>query len=110
MQHHIVITENLTPIYLTQKIRIGMEKIEHLKVGAILFWIPFGLKTKSKKQALKKYLSGDYTLGKLDRRGQRINIRVTIPRKGKSGSVSFITGWMLMPNGKLKLNTPYGVK
>ena len=68
------------------------------------------LKNEIEKQALKKYLSGDYTLGKLDRRGQRINIRVTIPRKGKSGSVSFITGWMLMPNGKLKLNTPYGVK
>ena len=68
------------------------------------------LKNQSEKQALQKYLSGDYTLGKLDRRGQRIDIRVTIPRKGKSGSVSFITGWMLMLNGKLKLNTPYGGK
>ena len=68
------------------------------------------LKNQIEKQALEKYLSGDYTLGKLDRRGQRIDIRVTIPRKGKSGSVSFITGWMLMPNGKLKLNTPYGGK
>ena len=48
-----MITENLTPIYLTQKIRIGMEKIEHLKVGAILFWIPFGLKTKSRNRHLK---------------------------------------------------------
>ena len=68
------------------------------------------LKNEIEKQALEKYLSGDYTLGKLDKRGQRINIRVTIPRKGKSGSVSFITGWMLMLNGKLKLNTPYGGK
>lgn len=68
------------------------------------------LKNQIEKQALEKYLSGDYTLGKLDRRGQRIDIRVTIPRKGKSGSVSFITGWMLMLNGKLKLNTPYGGK
>ena len=55
MQHHIVITENLTPIYLTQKIHIDMEKIEHLKVGAILFWIPFGLKTKSRNRHLKSY-------------------------------------------------------
>ena len=68
------------------------------------------LKNEIEKQALKKYLSGDYTLGKLDRRGQRINIRVTIPRKDGSVSVSFITGWMIMPNGKLKLNTPYGGK
>jgi len=49
-------------------------------------------------------------LGKLDIRGQRINIRVTIPRKDGSGDVSFITGWMVLPNGKLKLNTPYGGK
>lgn len=68
------------------------------------------LKNEIEKQALKKYLSGDYMLGKLDRRGQRINIRVTIPRKDESGGVSFITGWMMMPNGKLKLNTPYGGK
>lgn len=68
------------------------------------------LKNEIEKQALEKYLSGDYTLGKLDRRGQRINIRVTIPRKDESSSVSFITGWMIMPNGKLKLNTPYGGK
>lgn len=71
---------------------------------------PIWLKNEIEKQALKKYLSGDYTLGKLDKRGQRINIRVTIPRKDGSVSVSFITGWMIMPNGKLKLNTPYGEK
>ena len=71
---------------------------------------PIWLKNEIEKQALKKYLSGDYTLGKLDKRGQRINIRVTIPRKDGSVSVSFITGWMIMPNGKLKLNTPYGGK
>lgn len=68
------------------------------------------LKNEIEKQALEKYLSGDYTLGKLNRRSQRINIRVTIPRKNETGSVSFITGWMIMPNGKLKLNTPYGGK
>lgn len=68
------------------------------------------LKNEIEKQALEKYLSGDYTLGKLDKRGQRINIRVTIPRKDETGDVSFITGWMIMPNGKLKLNTPYGGK
>ncbi len=68
------------------------------------------LKDEIEKQALEKYLSGNYALGKLDSRGQRINIRVTIPRKYELGSVSFITGWMVMPDGKLKLNTPYGGK
>ena len=62
------------------------------------------------RQAREKYISGEYTLGKLDIRGQRIDIRVTIPRKDGSGDVSFITGWMVLPNGKLKLNTPYGGK
>ena len=68
------------------------------------------LKSEIERQARQNYLSGDYTLGKLDKRGQRLNIRITIPRKNKTESVSFVTGWMVMPNGKLKLNTPYGGK
>ena len=68
------------------------------------------LKDEIERQAREKYASGEYTLGKLDIRGQRINIRVTIPRKNEPGDVSFITGWMVLPNGKLKLNTPYGGK
>ena len=31
-------------------------------------------------------------------------------RKNRQDDVSFITGWMVLPNGKLKLNTPYGGK
>ena len=68
------------------------------------------LKDEIERQARERYTSGEYTLGKLDIRGQRINIRVTIPRKDGLGEVSFITGWMVLPNGKLKLNTPYGGK
>ena len=68
------------------------------------------LQEEIERQAREKYVSDEYTLGKLDIRGQRINIRVTIPRKDDSGDVSFITGWMVLPNGKLKLNTPYGGK
>ena len=66
------------------------------------------LQKELERQAIEKYLSGEYMLGKLDRNGQRASIRVAIPRRDKEGSVSFITGWMIMPNGKLKLNTPYG--
>lgn len=68
------------------------------------------LKDEIERQATVKYSYGEYTLGKLDTRGQRINIRVTIPRKQEPGDVSFVTGWMVLPNGKLKLNTPYGGK
>lgn len=68
------------------------------------------LKDEIEKQALEKYTAGEYQLGKLDQNGQRINIRVTISRRLGSESVSFVTGWMIMPNGKLKLNTPYGGK
>ncbi len=68
------------------------------------------LQKELERQALEKYLSGEYTLGKLDKYGQRISIRVTIPRKSGDGNVSFITGWMVYPDGKLKLTTPYGGK
>lgn len=61
------------------------------------------------RQAFEKYLSGDYILGKLDETGQRISIRIEIPRKDGSGTVSFISGWMLEPGGKLRLTTPMEV-
>ena len=47
-------------------------------------------------------------LGKLYLFGQRLNIRVEIPRKDGRGVVSFITGWTARPHGEIKLNTPYG--
>ena len=68
------------------------------------------LKAEMEKQALEKYVSGEYALGKLDKYGQHISIHIEIPRKDRSGTVSFLSGWMVKPNGKLKLNTPYGGK
>lgn len=68
------------------------------------------LKKEVEKQALEKYVSGDYMLGKLNQDGQRISIRVEIPRKDKSETVSFVTGWMVYPNGHIQLTTPYGGK
>ena len=62
------------------------------------------------RQAKEKYVAREYELGKLDIYGQRINIIIEIPRRDREGIVTFITGWMLEPNGKLKLNTPYGGK
>lgn len=68
------------------------------------------MKEEMEKQGLKKYIAGEYTLGKLNERGQRISIRVEIPRKDKGETVSFITGWMVYPNGYIQLTTPYGGK
>ena len=68
------------------------------------------LQKEIEKQGLENYISGNYTLGKLDYNGQRISIRVEIPRKNQKGTVSFITGWMVYPNGLIRLATPYGGK
>ena len=53
-------------------------------------------------------LDFDTALGLLNKYGQRISIRIEIPRKDKKDTVSFISGWMVWPNGKINLSTPYG--
>ncbi len=68
------------------------------------------LQEESEKQALEKYVDGDYELGLLNDYGQRINIRVSIPRKDTGEMVSYITGWMVCPNGAIRLVTQYGGK
>lgn len=68
------------------------------------------LKNEIEKQCLENYRNGNYQLGRLNEQGQRISIRVEIPNKTHGGMVSFITGWMIRPNGQITLNTPYGGK
>lgn len=68
------------------------------------------LQAEIERQGREKYAAGEYSLGKLNDNGQRISIRATIPRKDGSGEVSFITAWMVYPNGRIKLVTPYGGK
>ena len=68
------------------------------------------LQNEIEKQGKQQYLLGNYELGVLNMRGQRISIRVTIPRKKGTGEVSFVTGWMVNPGREIKLNTPYGGK
>lgn len=68
------------------------------------------LQAEVERQGLEKYISGKYYLGKLNDKGQRISIRIEIPRKNKEDKVSFITGWMVYPNGSIRLTTPYGGK
>ena len=68
------------------------------------------LQQELERQCLEKYISGEYELGKLNEEGQRISIRVEIPHKNSSGNVSFMTGWMVHPDGHIRLTTPYGGK
>ena len=68
------------------------------------------LQVEIERQAKERYIAGKYTLGKLNWNGQRVSIRVIIPRRDGTGEVSFITGWMVEPGGKLRMTTPYGGK
>lgn len=59
-----------------------------------------------KKQALEKYCKGEYKYKGRGYRNPRIEIIIDI--KNKFGVVQHIkTGWNLLPNGELKLSTPY---
>ena len=66
------------------------------------------LQQEFERQAKEKYESGNFTLGKLDRYGQRISIEIELPRKDRMGTVKFISGWMVYPNGVIKNATPMG--
>ncbi|RBB31495.1 adhesin, partial [Burkholderia reimsis] len=61
------------------------------------------------QQAAQKYAQGQYTLGKLDQYGQRINIEIALPGKGgAAGQTSYLrSGWMIQGDGSIKLNTPF---
>ena len=104
-QRQLVITANTTHIYLIPTIFTNTARTKRLRVGDSEW-----LQEEIEKQGRQQYLLGNYELGKLNFQGQRISIRVTIPRKNGAGDVSFITGWMVKPGGKIKLTTPYGGK
>ena len=57
--------------------------------------------------ALKKYIAGNFKLGKLDDHGQRITIQVELPGRIDPGKpLTFYTGWMVYPDGEIVLTTP----
>ncbi len=68
------------------------------------------LKDEIEKQALEKYISGDYMIGKINENGQRISIRIKIQNRITKDYVSFVSGWIVRPNGEIRLTTPYGGK
>ncbi len=65
------------------------------------------LKSEYEKQAKQKYLKGDYTLGKLDNFGQRINVTIDLATPTHT-DIKLITGWMVHPLGKITCTTPLG--
>lgn len=62
------------------------------------------------RQAQEKYANGEFNRFKLDDFGQHINIKITLPRKDGKGSVTLTSGWLVYPDGEIKLTTPYGDK
>ena len=62
------------------------------------------------RQAEKKYANGDFKLGVLNDYGQRISVVIELERKDGKGKVKFMTGWMVYPEGNIKLTTPLGGK
>ena len=61
------------------------------------------------KQATEKFAKGEFSLGKADQYGQRINIEIALPKKGSTTEqTSYLkSGWMIQPDGSIKLNTPF---
>ena len=68
------------------------------------------LKNTIEKQAQLSYSVGEYNLSKLNEYGQRINVVIELKRKNTNEYVLFVSGWMVYPNGKIALTTPYGGK
>ena len=68
------------------------------------------LQQEFERQAMIAYSTGNYELGLLNEYGQRINIRISLVRKELDQAVSFLTGWMVYPDGRIVLVTPYGCK
>jgi filamentous hemagglutinin len=61
------------------------------------------------QQAAQRFADGDYRLGEFDQYGQRITIQIDLPGQGAATGLSTIldTGWMIEPDGSIRLLTPF---
>ena len=61
------------------------------------------------EQGASKFARGEFTLGRLDEYGQRINIEIELQGIGEaSGQTSYLrSGWMMNADGGISLNTPF---
>ena len=68
----------------------------------------FYLKTEIERQAQIAFQCGDYILGKRNEYGQRVSIVIHLNRKDTGKEITFVAGWMVYPDGRIELITPYG--
>jgi hypothetical protein len=69
-----------------------------------------GLLLKSSNgRELRSIAAGDFTLGKLDKYGQRITITIDLHGQGQAAgrSTQILSGWMIRGDGSITLNTPF---
>ena len=66
------------------------------------------LKTEIERQAQIAFQCGDYILGKRNEYGQRVSIVIHLNRKDTGKEITFVAGWMVYPDGRIELITPYG--
>ncbi len=60
------------------------------------------------KQAQAAYKSGNYVLYKQNEYGQQINVTTNLLDKNTGKYIAIVVGWMVFPNGKIQLTTPFG--
>ncbi len=62
-----------------------------------------------RNQGTERFGKGDFKPGKTDCHGQRIVIEIVLPGIGEyRGKTAHIkTGWMILPDGNIRLNTPF---
>ena len=87
-----------------------MIKNSCLKVGGYSIMDSQYLQQEFIKQAKLASSVGDYELGLLNEYGQRISIEIRLKKKNKNEYTTFVSGWMVYPNGKIILTTPFGRK
>ncbi|MBQ7348861.1 MAG: hypothetical protein IJW47_02585, partial [Clostridia bacterium] len=88
---------------------------EYVKNGKMQLFTSLGfskedseyLKQEFDRQARESYLNGDYELGKLDKFGQRIDIKIKLQTKTRKG-IELVSGWMIKPLGRITCTTPLG--
>ena len=59
------------------------------------------------RQAQEKYANGNFVLHELKDYGQIINITITLPNKKDGGNVTIKSGWLVYPDGEIKLTTVF---
>jgi filamentous hemagglutinin len=61
------------------------------------------------RQAADRYAHQDFSIGRLDEHGQRVNIEIELPGVGEyTGLISYlISGWIIRSNNSITLTTPF---